>query len=67
MSNPHQSKQPLREDYQQAIQSLDTYIDITVDDLMDLTQRAKQIASRRATEAISITQIMSQPVRTVHP
>lgn len=46
---------------------MDTYIDITVDDLMDLTQRAKQLASRRATEAISITQVMSQPVRTVNP
>lgn len=67
MSDQHQSKQPRREDYQQAIQSLDTYIDITVDDLMDLTQRAKLIASRRVTEAISITQVMSQPVRTVNP
>ncbi len=67
MDNPHQSKQPRREDYLQAMQSLDTYIDITVDDLMELTQRAKQIASRRATEAIGITQVMSQSVRTVHP
>lgn len=61
------NRQPSRDDYQQAIQSLDTYIDITVDDLMELTQRAQLIASRRATEAISITQVMSQPVRTVHP
>lgn len=67
MSNRQQSKQPSRDDYQQAIQSLDTYIDITVDDLMELTQRAQLIASRRATEAISITQVMSQPVHTVHP
>lgn len=67
MSNRQQAKQPSRDDYQQAIQSLDTYIDITVDDLMELTQRAQLIAKRRATEAISITQVMSQPVRTVHP
>lgn len=67
MSNRQPSKQPSRDDYQQAIQSLDTYIDITVDDLMELTQRAQLIASRRATEAISIAQVMSQPVRTVRP
>lgn len=67
MSNQQQPKQPSRDDYQQAIQSLDTYIDITVDDLMELTERAQLIANRRATAAVSITQVMSQPVRTVRP
>jgi len=68
MSNPHDdSKRPRRADFQQALQSMDTYIDITVDDLMALTQRAEQFASRRATEAIGVSQIMSRPVRTVHP
>jgi len=67
MNNQHQSKQPRREDYQQAIQSLDTYIDITVDDLMDLTERAKQIASRRVAESLSIAQVMSQPLHCVKP
>jgi CBS domain-containing membrane protein len=67
MSNSHDPKRPRRTDFQQALQSMDTYVDITVDDLMALTQRAEQFASRRATEAIGVSRVMSQPVRTVHP
>jgi len=67
MSNPHKPKGPSRTDFQQALQSMDTYMDITVDDLMTLAQRAGQFASRRKTSAIGVSQIMSQPVRTVHP
>lgn len=68
MNNPHDNaKRPRRADFQQALQSMDTYIDITVDDLIALTQRAEQFASRRATEAIGVTRVMSQPVRSVHP
>jgi CBS domain-containing membrane protein len=67
MSKPHESKGPSRSDFQRAIQSMDTYMDITVDDLMTLAQRAQQFASRRATKAIGVRQVMSQPVRTVHP
>ena len=67
MSNSHEPKRPGRADFQQALQSMGTYIDITVDDLMSLTQRAEQLANRRTTEAIGVSRVMSQPVRTVHP
>ena len=67
MSTSDEPKRPGRTEFQQALQSMDTYIDITVDDLMALTQRAEQFASRRATEAIGVRRVMSQPVRTVHP
>jgi len=67
MSTSHEPKRPGRTDFQQALQSMDTYIDITVDDLMALTQRAEQYASRRATEAIGVRRVMGQPVHTVHP
>jgi CBS-domain-containing membrane protein len=67
MSNPQDPKRPGRTDFQQALQSMDTYMDITVDDLMTLAHRAEQIASRRATSAIAVSQVMSQPVRTVRP
>lgn len=67
MSSPQEPKRPGRTDFQQALQSMDTYMDITVDDLMTLAHRAEQIASRRATKAIGVSQAMSQPVRTVHP
>jgi len=68
MSNPHDDrKRPGRADFQRALQSMDTYMDITVEDLMALAQRAEQLASRRDTEAIGVAQVMSQPVRSVHP
>ena len=67
MNKPHNPKSPSRTDFQQALQSMDTYMDITVDDLMTLAQRAEQFASRRNTSAIRVSQVMSQPVRTVHP
>ena len=67
MDNPDNSRRPRRADFQQALRSMDTYIDVTVDDLMALAERAEQIASRNAAESLGITQVMSQPVRTVHP
>jgi CBS domain-containing membrane protein len=67
MRNSHEPKRPGRADFQKALQSMGTYIDITVDDLMSLTQRAEQLANRRTTEAIGVSRGMSQPVRTVHP
>ena len=67
MSNTQDAKRPRRADYQQALKSMDTFIDITVDDLMVLTERAEQLASRRTTAAIGVSRVMSQPVRTVHP
>jgi CBS domain-containing membrane protein len=67
MSNPSEPKGPSRTDFQQALQSMGTYTDITVDDLMTLAQRAEQFASRRKTSAIGVSQVMNQPVRTVHP
>ncbi len=67
MNERHSGKRPGREDFQRALQSTDTFVDVTVDDLMMLSQRAEQFASRRAAEAIDVTRVMSQPVRTVYP
>lgn len=68
MNNPDTpNKRPRRAEFQQALKSMDTYIDITVDDLMTLAQRAEQLASRRDTETIRITQVMAKPVHCVHP
>jgi CBS-domain-containing membrane protein len=44
---------------------MDTYIDITTDDLMELARRAEEQAARRTTEALQVERVMSQPVRTV--
>ncbi len=68
MSDTHdESRRPGRAEFQQALQSMDTYTDISVDDLMTLAQRAEQLACRRDTEAIGVTRVMSHPVRSVHP
>jgi len=68
MSKQHDhSRRPCRADFQQALQSMDTFIDISVDDLMALTQRAEQLAGRRATGATGVARVMSRPVRSVHP
>ena len=67
MSKSHEPKGPHRADFEQALNSMDTFIDITVDDLMALSQRAEQFASRRDTEATGVARVMSQPARTVHP
>lgn len=68
MSDTHdESRRPGRAEFQQALQSMDTYTDISVDDLMTLAQRAEQLACRRDTEAICVARVMSHPVRSVHP
>lgn len=54
-----------REDLVRALGDMDTFLDITVDDLMTLYQHATVHASRRALEALSVGRIMSTPVVTV--
>lgn len=60
-------QRPGREDYERALQSMDTFVDIDADDLMTLAQRAEQFAGQRATEALAIGQIMGHPVQVVRP
>ncbi len=67
MNDSRPGRRPQRSDFEQALRSMDTYIDITVDDLMALTRRAEQIAERHHTEGISVSQIMTQPVQSVRP
>ena len=56
-----------REDFQQALSDMGTYIDVTVDDLMEITTMAEQHARQRETEAYRVDALMSQPLVTVHP
>jgi CBS domain-containing membrane protein len=57
----------IREDFVKALNELDTYIDITVEDLMDLNARAEKYARIRVTESLLVANLMSQPVVTVRP
>jgi CBS-domain-containing membrane protein len=67
MNDQRTSRRPGRADYQQALQSMGTFIDVSADDLMLLSRRAEQYAARRVTESIRVSRIMSQRVQTVRP
>lgn len=67
MADDSHRRGPTRADYERALKSMDTFIDVGVDDLMTLAERARQFAARRATESLKVSHIMSRPVRVVHP
>lgn len=67
MSKDTGTAKPQREDYQRALSSMNTFMDIEVNDLMMLADRAQQFAVQRVTASISVTQIMSKPVTVVSP
>lgn len=54
-----------REDYERALRSMGTYIDVDVDDLMTLARKARHFASQRANESLKVSRIMTHPVRVV--
>lgn len=56
---------PTRDDYVQALQSMHTYIDISVDDLMTLSSRAARFAEQRQTGSLPVDAIMAHPVHVV--
>jgi len=55
-----------RADFINALKEMDTFIDITVDDLMELNNMAEKYAYLRTTGSICIADLMSHPVETVH-
>ena len=67
MGENNPSRRPRREDYEHALQSMETFMDIGVNDLMTLAERAQHFAGQRAIGSHTISHIMSQPVRSVHP
>lgn len=56
---------PLREDFEQALREMNTFVDISVDELVELNLRAEQHARRRSTEGLRVRELMSAPVETV--
>lgn len=63
----NRANKPQRADYEAALRSMDTYIDVSVDDLMTVTARAEHIASRNAVKSLAVSRVMSQPVHSVRP
>ncbi|MGB1110864.1 MAG: HPP family protein [Gammaproteobacteria bacterium] len=56
-----------RQDFERALESVDTFIDVTVDDLMALVHRAGYFAERRRSECYTVERIMSATLHTVTP
>ena len=55
----------LREDFIHALEEIGTFVDITVDDLMDVNSRAEKYARKRITENFQVSDIMKAPVETM--
>jgi CBS domain-containing membrane protein len=55
----------VREDFVSALAEADTFVDITVDNLMELNARAEKHARFRITGSLRVADLMSQPVVTV--
>ncbi|HSJ49253.1 MAG TPA: CBS domain-containing protein [Gammaproteobacteria bacterium] len=55
----------MREDFAKALREMNTFLDITADDLMELNRRAAQHARQRARESVPVSQLMTTPVTTV--
>lgn len=57
----------VREDFVAALRDMNTFIDITVDDLMEINSKAEKQAYLRTTGGILVRDLMSHPVVTVQP
>lgn len=67
MSEDPKPDKPVRGDYERALASMDTFIDVSANDLKTLAERAQHFAGQRATESLQVSRIMSQPVRVINP
>ena len=66
MADKTTAHKAVREDYERALQSMNTFMDIGVNDLMKLAERAQYFAGQRMTESLKVSRIMSHPVQVVH-
>lgn len=55
-----------REDFEHALDDLGTLVDVSVNDLIKLTEKARKHAQMRQAEALQIDNLMSRPVHTIH-
>lgn len=55
------------QDFKHALQELDSYIDVTLEDLMQIHQLAERHAQLRQAEQLKVRDVMTKDVATVHP
>lgn len=65
--NEHYKPDLRREDFHNALKEMDSYIDITLEDLMQINQSAQKHAQLRQAENLMIRDIMTKDVSTVRP
>ena len=65
--NQHSTPELRREDFQNALKEIDTYIDVTLEDLVMITQTAQKHAQLRQVEQLLVRDIMTTNVETVSP
>lgn len=65
--NDHYKPDLRREDFQNALKEMDSYIDITLEDLMQINQSAQKHAQLRQAENLMIRDLMTKDVSTVRP
>ncbi|MCB1724624.1 MAG: CBS domain-containing protein [Chromatiaceae bacterium] len=58
---------PGRVDYERALDSMGTFIDISATDLMELARRAERFAAQRDAQVLRVDAVMSSPVHGVAP
>lgn len=58
-------KKITKQDFVNALKDMNTYVDITVDDLMTINEKANQHAKLRLSQNIPVKKFMTQPVVTV--
>ncbi|MCK9531809.1 MAG: CBS domain-containing protein [Gammaproteobacteria bacterium] len=56
----------VREDFISALREMNTFLDITVDDLMEINSKVEKHAYLRTTGNIRVSDLMTHPVETVH-
>ena len=56
-----------REDFVNAMKEMDTFMDVAVDDLLELNSKAAKYARHRKTESLRIDHLMTRDVLTVAP
>ena len=55
-----------REDFEHALDDLGSLVDVSVNDLIILTEKARKHAQMRHAESLQIDNLMSRPVYTIH-
>lgn len=67
MSGRNQQPELQTEDFRNALRELDSYIDITLDDLMEINRMAQKYAALRQVEQLKVSDVMTIDVATVKP